>query len=82
MPNKGDTILPSDVSRVAKHHILNTKYQTYATFKAETKFSTFKKHTPKNLKRLKMSNRRVCVCLKNYNFEKTVKALNRYCVDS
>ncbi len=75
MPNKRDTILPSNGSRVAKHDLFNTKYQTYAKFKAEKphykyKFSTFKKRIPKNIKRLKMSNRRVCVCLKDYNLEK------------
>ena len=81
MPNKRDTVLV-DGQRVAKRHLLCSKYEAYMKFKKihpdySNGFTTFKKNLPKNIRRLKMSNRRVGICLKDYNLEQKVRALNK-----
>ena len=81
MPNKKDTMKVNGL-RVPKRHLLLTKMQTYRKFKErypdyKKKYTTFVGQFPKTIKRLKMSNRRVCVCLKDYNLEQKVLALNK-----
>ncbi len=81
MPNKRDTMVIMG-KRVAKRHLLITKKQAYNQFKAthpnyKKKYRTFCKAIPKNIRRLKMSDRRVCVCEKCYNLEQRVDALKR-----
>lgn len=80
MPNKRDTILMFG-KRVAKRHLLLPKYKAYKAENPLYKFgyTTFKKQIPKNVLRLKMSHRRVCICVKDYNLEQKVQGLNHLC---
>ena len=84
MPNKKDTIL-IDGERVAKRHLLCTKFKVYTSFKNEypdysRKFKTFIKMIPRNFKRLDETCRRVCVCTKDFNIEQKLEALNKLVV--
>ncbi|CAC5415740.1 unnamed protein product [Mytilus coruscus] len=83
MPNKKDTVL-IDGEQVSKRHLLCSKRQTYEKFIKQypsfnKKFITFIGMIPKNYKRLDLTCRRVCVCMKYYNLEQIwkVESLNK-----
>ena len=81
MPNKKDTILVEGVP-VAKRHLLMPRRELYKRFKEKNptynrKFSTFTRQIPKHYRTLNLKCRRVCVCIKDYNLEKKVEAINQ-----
>jgi hypothetical protein len=83
MPNK-DTILING-EHVAKRHLLTSKFEAYRSFKKANpefprKFTTFFRMIPKNIKALNLSYRQVCVCIKDYNLEQKVDALNKLAI--
>lgn len=80
MPNK-DIILVEGVP-VAKRHLLMPRRELYKLFKEKNptynrKLSTFKRQIPKHYRTLSLKCRRVCVCIKDYNIEKKVEAMNQ-----
>ena len=86
MPNKKDTLI-MEGTPVAKRHLLATKFQTYKLFKASKpdyniSFSTFYRLIPRNIKVLDQTCRRVCVCIKDYNIEQRVDAMNKAASDN
>ena len=80
MPNKRDTILLQG-QPVAKRHLLCSKvlYKKFLEMHPDfgRKFTTFRGMIPKNFKRLDLTCRRVCVCMKDFNFDQKVDALNK-----
>ena len=81
MPNKKDTVLING-EVVAKRHLLCSKREAFSRFmelhpEFPRKFTTFRKMVPKNFKPLNLSCRQVCVCIKDYNLEQKVNALNQ-----
>lgn len=83
MPNKRDVIKVRN-EYVPKRHLLFTKRQTYEKFKTEFasypfKFTTFRKALPRQIKVMKLQHRRVCICVKDYNVDQKVIAMNQIC---
>ncbi len=81
MPNKKDTIKLNG-QHVAKRHLLCTKYQSFRMFKEKYPeynrgFTTFRKAIPRYFRHLDLTCRRICVCIKCYNLEQKVTALNK-----
>lgn len=80
MPNKKD-VLKVNGNLVAKRHLLLGKKEAYMKFREENsdypfRYTSFRRSIPKQIKKMKLSNRRVCVCLKCFNMTEMVSCLN------
>lgn len=81
MPNKKDTIIMNG-KPVAKRHLLCSKRELFNEFKKVypnfgRSFTVFYRMIPRNYKKLDLTCRRVCVCVKDYNLEQKVYAMNQ-----
>lgn len=81
MSNKRDAIHVDGVLKT-KQHLLHIQREAYNSFKKENpsyryKYSTFMKKKPKEVRKLKLSDRHVQICARDYNLEQKVFALNK-----
>jgi len=82
MPNKRD-VIKLNGCYVAKRHLLLTKDKAFQKFNDENSDypflkTTFKKAIPRHIKVMKINHRRVCICVKDYNMEQKVTAVNNF----
>ena len=80
MPNKKD-VLKIGTERVPKRHLLYTKREAYNSFTKTFpdypyKYTTFVQSIPRHIRKMKLKEQRVCICLKCYNFGEMLKPLN------
>lgn len=80
MPNKKD-VVNVDGQPTAKRHLLSSKKETYLKFLEyhplyPYKYTTFRKSFPRHIKKTNLNQRRVCVCLRCFNFSEKVRAIS------
>ena len=82
MPNKRDVIRDEKGTQVAKRHLLLTKKMAYNKFLQEHplypySYTTFRRAIPKHIKKMNLNDRRVCVCMKCFNFTEKMRSVSR-----
>ena len=86
MPNKRD-VVQCEGTTVAKKHLCCTKKEAFLKFLDKHplnpyKYTTFRKSWPRFIKKMNLHDRRVCVCMKCFNFNEKLRSLSWVAVAS